>query len=51
MSSRLEIFQSIGLSEQKAKETSKNENLAKHLEDIILEVSAQLKVNKELAVL
>lgn len=40
MSSRLEIFKSIGLSEQKAKETSKNENLAKHLEDIVVEVCA-----------
>ena len=39
MSTRLDLFQSIGLSEQKAKETLKNEALAKHLEDVVTAVS------------
>ena len=40
MSTRVDLFQSIGLSEQKAKETLKNEALAKHLEDVVTAVSA-----------
>ena len=40
MSTRLDLFQSIGLSEQKAKETLKNEALAKHLEDVVTAVSS-----------
>ena len=39
MSSRLDLFQSIGLSEQKAKETLKNEALASHLENVVTTVS------------
>lgn len=39
MSTRLDLFQSIGLSELKAKETLKNEALAKHLEDVVIAVS------------
>ncbi|XP_046840394.1 glutamine--tRNA ligase-like [Xenia sp. Carnegie-2017] len=35
MASRLDLFQNIGLSEHKAKETLKNEILAKHLEGIV----------------
>lgn len=35
MESRLKIFQGIGLSEQKAKETAKNEKLAAQLETIV----------------
>lgn len=35
----LKLFTSIGLSEQKAKETLKNEGLAKSLKGIIEEVS------------
>jgi hypothetical protein len=39
MSTRLDLFQSIGLSEQKAKETLKNEALATHLENVVTAVS------------
>ena len=39
MIDRLTLFQSIGLSEQKSKETIKNEALAKRLETIIEVVS------------
>lgn len=35
----VEMFTSIGLSEQKANETLKNEQLAKFLKEIIVEVS------------
>ena len=35
MENRLKIFQEIGLSEQKAKETVKNEKLAAQLEAIV----------------
>ena len=42
MSSRIDLFQSIGLGEQKAKETLKNEALAKHLENIVTVVSELL---------
>ena len=39
MSTRIDLFQSIGLSEQKAKETLKNEALASHLENVVTTVS------------
>lgn len=39
---RLTLFQSIGLSEQKSRETIKNEALAKRLETIIAEVRGML---------
>ena len=35
MSGQIELFQSIGLAEQKAKETAKNKNLADRLESLI----------------
>ena len=35
MENRLKLFQDIGLSEQKAKETAKNEKLANNLELIV----------------
>ena len=38
MSDRLSLFQAIGLSEQKAKETIKNEGLSQKLESIVLQV-------------
>ena len=38
MAGKLEIFQGIGLSEQKAKETIKNDKLAQRLESIINQV-------------
>lgn len=42
MASRLDLFQNIGLSEHKAKETLKNEILAKHLEGIVNTVGENL---------
>ena len=38
MEERLKLFQGIGLSEQKAKETAKNEKLASNLEAIVHQV-------------
>ena len=35
MSNQVELFKSIGLAEQKAKETAKNKNLADRLEKLI----------------
>ena len=38
MENRLKLFQDIGLSEQKAKETAKNEKLASNLELLVNQV-------------
>ncbi|KAK3753996.1 hypothetical protein QZH41_009249 [Actinostola sp. cb2023] len=46
MSDRLSLFQAIGLSEQKAKETIKNEGLSQKLESIVLQ--AHNKVGDQL---
>ena len=43
MENRLKIFQEIGLSEQKAKETVKNEKLAAQLETIVGKVLLYMK--------
>ena len=37
---KLDIFTSLGLSEQKAKETLKNETIATNLSEVIAEVGA-----------
>ena len=42
----LPLFTSIGLSEQKAKETIKNDKISKNLQAIIIEVSLIDKLNK-----
>ena len=39
MSDRVALFQSIGLTEQKSKETVKNQSIANKLELIVLKVS------------
>jgi hypothetical protein len=38
MADRLSLFQTLGLSQQKAKETIKNEALSQKLESIVLQV-------------
>ena len=47
MEKRLKVFQEIGLSEQKAKETAKNEKLASQLAQIIDQVTI-LNCNKSI---
>ena len=54
MENRLKLFQGIGLSEQKARETAKNEKLAGNLEVIVNLVglsSATVQLRTSLAVL
>ena len=48
MSAQVELFKSIGLAEQKAKETAKNKNLADRLEKLI-STTVSFKVFSELA--
>ena len=45
MEKRLKVFQEVGLSEQKAKETAKNEKLASQLAQIIDQVTILNAIN------
>ena len=48
MSDRLSLFQAIGLSEQKAKETLKNDGLSTKLETVVKQVGSLVCKNKSI---
>jgi len=51
MGDQVALFQSIGLTEQKSKETVKNQNIAKKLETIVTKANASCNVDKQTGVL